>query len=178
MGSFFCSLCPAILVFRFIEEPAVKLAKADNWTVSSLPALVMSTFTGVASAIAALVLYLGPNYLEMILVRKWGPWIACVVLGDLCGCVILFILGHRRCSIFLYLTATAAEAVLFSNHFLSTKFLLWATNLAPAALCGYFFYRSVRASYMVPTALKSGNMLRWSGTDCYAVGTHDSIAPS
>jgi hypothetical protein len=86
-----------------------------------------------AIALSGLCVYALPGLAEWALLEeRLSPWIACVALGDLAGCVILFILGFRKTALAIYLSAGAIEGVMLSMHTVSPLRLVWFTNLIPA----------------------------------------------
>jgi hypothetical protein len=82
-----------------------------------------------------LCLYLLPTVVEMELMRRIGPWIACVLLGDLAGCSFLsFGWGWKRTGALLYLLLTGCEGVLYGSGLLSRTVLPWVVDVAPTLL--------------------------------------------
>jgi hypothetical protein len=95
-------------------------------------------------AIAALLtvvfvaLYLVPNLIDLTLLRQTGPWVSCVVFGDIVGCAILFIIGLRVTAVVVYAFATAVEALLLWPIGVSGASLVWLTGLLPAVVVAVF----------------------------------------
>jgi hypothetical protein len=88
---------------------------------------------GLAALIAAAV-YGVPSAIEVGLLRIGaGPWLACVLLGDVIGCAVLYILGLRRLAIALYVVCSGIEAATLLSHHVPANTLVWLTNLLPAA---------------------------------------------
>ena len=82
-----------------------------------------------------LCLYLLPTVIEMELMRRVGPWVACVLLGDLAGCSFLsFGWGWKKTGALLYLLLTGCESVLYGSGILSRTVLPWVVDLAPTLL--------------------------------------------
>ena len=84
--------------------------------------------------LAVAVLYAVPGIVEFAIVRHLGPWVSCVVLGNLFGCAILFHWGLRRTAIGIYVAAGSLEACLLETHAVSPTSLIWLTNLIPAMI--------------------------------------------
>ena len=84
-----------------------------------------------------LLLYLVPTLVERILLIHFGPWLACVVFGDLIGCVVLFTLFRvRSLAVILYAACGLMDAFLIKRHLVSLDVMTWITDLAPALLAG------------------------------------------
>jgi len=91
----------------------------------------------VAIAVTGLGLYALPSLLELALVHgRLSPWISCVVLGDLFGCAILFLLGFRKMAVAVYVTSSSLEALALWLRVLPPQRLVWLTNLIPAVVLG------------------------------------------
>lgn len=83
----------------------------------------------------ALVFYFLPSTLESLVIRYWGVWWTCIVLGDLLGCFgMAAIWGLRRISIALYLLLTSFEGYLYTTHLASAGALIWITDLVPTVV--------------------------------------------
>ena len=93
---------------------------------------------GTATITSCLVLlYLLPTLVERILLIHFGPWLACVVFGDLIGCVVLFTLFQMRAlAVILYAACGLTDAFLIKRHLVSLSVITWITDLAPALLAG------------------------------------------
>jgi hypothetical protein len=75
--------------------------------------------------------------MELTLLRfTLNPWICCVVLGDVLGCLLLFVLGLRKLAIGIYVVSSFIEAIVLVSHRIPVRELVWLTNLAPAIVLG------------------------------------------
>ncbi len=96
-----------------------------------------------ALAITGIGLYAVPSLLEVALMRgSLTPWISCVLLGDLFGCAILFLLGFRKLAIGVYAVSTALEGVALVLHVLPPQRLVWFTNVIPALVLGVILVKA------------------------------------
>jgi hypothetical protein len=89
-------------------------------------------------ALAVGCLYAVPTFVELTLTKQHAaPWIVCVFLGDLVGCLFLFWLRFRRIACSIYLAAAAVKILLLSGPGVSAAALIWLTDLTPA-LCSIY----------------------------------------
>ena len=129
------------------------------WTVSAV----------LISVIA--VLYAVPVGIEALLLRHTSPW-TCILLGDMAGCGVLFLLGHRIFSTMLYLIATGFEAYLLAVHSISSESLIWITNLLPALAVAYLVL--ARSSSLV---WKGRSFRVWGRIHPQTDGRNYTVAP-
>ena len=91
-----------------------------------LPAVLLGTLAAV---------YAMPTLAEIALMHfRVNPWMACVLLGDLPGSVVLYKLGFRKAAIVVYLSATVGEALMLGFQLIPAATLVWITNAIPAAI--------------------------------------------
>ncbi len=82
----------------------------------------------------AIAVYLAPTVLELQLLNHHAsPWLACVLVGDVIGSVVLFALGFRREAVAVYLLATLIEGTLLFAG-VSPQMVAWFSNAMPAAV--------------------------------------------
>lgn len=94
-----------------------------------------------AASVTAFSVYAVPVGVEFLLVRAHAsPWLACVILGDLTGCVFLFLLGLRAVALSVYILAGLLEAISLLMG-TPTNRLIWATNVIPALIGGAVMFR-------------------------------------
>jgi hypothetical protein len=97
----------------------------------------------IAIAVTGLGLYALPSLLELALVHgQLNPWISCVVLGDLFGCAILFLLGFRKMAVAIYVVSTSFEGMALWLRLLPPQRLVWVTNLIPAIVLGVILLKA------------------------------------
>ena len=87
------------------------------------------------SAVAFFIVYVAPTSLEVLLIGHLKPVIACGLIGDTTGYLVLFFLGYRRIAPAVYLFSKAMEIALLGVQVISVDTLLWVTDLLPATVC-------------------------------------------
>jgi RimJ/RimL family protein N-acetyltransferase len=102
---------------------------ADAYWRCQMKMLALKLFTFIF-----LMLYALPTIAELSLRRYLTPWTD-ILLGDLFGCSVLFVLGFRRTAVGVYVLASLAESYLFLRGGISGTQLIWITDLAPALTC-------------------------------------------
>lgn len=92
-------------------------------------------------ALIALTIYAVPTGIELALLRANFSPALCTLIGDLVGCVVLFLLGFRKTAIGIYVAATALELGCLIFRALPPRSVIFATNVAPTlTLCAVFVY--------------------------------------
>ena len=91
-------------------------------------------------------LYAVPVIVQFELMRFFGSWVTCVLLADLCGSVVLFMLGRKQLALATYAISSAVEATLLASGRITPQHLLLLTNVLPALACTVVFARSFRAA--------------------------------
>jgi len=85
--------------------------------------------------LAISVCYLLPTVLEWTILHYSSGWTGAVLIGDLCGCVGIFVLLRRkRLAVVLYVALTAVEYWLCAAQVVSTQMLLGLMDLVPTAI--------------------------------------------
>jgi hypothetical protein len=87
------------------------------------------------SAVAFFIVYAAPTSLEVLLIGRVKPVIACGLVGDITGYLVLFFLGYRRIAPAVYFLSKAIEMALLQGQVISVDTLLWVTDLLPAVVC-------------------------------------------
>jgi hypothetical protein len=100
--------------------------------------------------LAGICVYALPSLLELALVRgNLSPWICCVVLGDLFGSAILFLLGFRKLAVAIYILSSVVEGAVLSMGRIAPVHLVWFTNLAPAIAVGVILVQAALRDLVV-----------------------------
>ncbi|MGA2538164.1 MAG: hypothetical protein ABSF53_19290 [Terracidiphilus sp.] len=85
--------------------------------------------------IAVTVFYVLPTLLEFAILRHANLWLASILVGDLSGCIGIFvILEKRKLAVLLYLALTALEFWLYSTHIVSAVTLVYLMDLVPTVV--------------------------------------------
>jgi len=102
--------------------------RARGFEVLSLPAPYMVL-------LAVLLFYVLPTLLEFLVLRHANLWAVGILLGDLSGCIGIFVaLKKRKLAVILYLALTAVEFWLYSTQILSAHSLIWLMDAVPTAI--------------------------------------------
>jgi hypothetical protein len=114
--------------------------------------LVVSAFLTVAA-----VLYLIPTGIEYFMAeRHISVWLSAVILGDLVGCGILYLLGFRRLAVKIYAVSIPVKAVLVLVMGEKSP-VLWLTDVIPALVAATIVSRAVvRMLVTLPRDFDSG----------------------
>jgi len=84
---------------------------------------------------AVAVFYALPTLLEFAIIRHSNLWLAGILVGDLSGCIGIFvILKKRKLAVLLYLALTALEFWLYSTRILSAHTLVYLMDLVPTVI--------------------------------------------
>jgi hypothetical protein len=76
-----------------------------------------------------------PTVMEWAILRYANLWMGAVFMGDLCGCIAIFVvLKRRRLAVTLYLALTAAEWWLCAAQVVSTQALVLLMDAVPTAI--------------------------------------------
>jgi hypothetical protein len=106
--------------------------------------------TFVAVGLAGICVYALPSLVELALVKgNLNPWISCVILGDLFGSVILFLLGFRKLAVAIYVLSSVAEGLALWMRLIPVTQLIWFTNLAPAIAVGVILVQAALRDLVV-----------------------------
>lgn len=83
----------------------------------------------------ALLLYVIPTAVEIVLSVEVGPWLASIILGDFVACAFIFaFFKMRRTGVILYLLLTISKIWLFSAHLIPASSLPWMTDAVPVLI--------------------------------------------
>jgi hypothetical protein len=94
-------------------------------------------------ATIVLLLYFIPTAAERIALDHANIWIACILPGDLTGCIYLgTVLRKPRLGAGLYLLLTILEASLFMDHLLPARSLFWVVDIVPTLVVMGFLLHS------------------------------------
>lgn len=91
------------------------------------------------AALCAVTLYGIPTLLELLLLDKVQP-VAELLIGDLCGCLVLGIVNWKK-GLGLYLGLTLLEFLLLSRHVLRPDQIVWFSDLLPASIICFVLAR-------------------------------------
>lgn len=117
---------PGYLVTEATRERILRWV--DGVEISKLPVPVLLL-------LAIVVFYILPNFLEFAILRHASPWAAKILIGDLAGCIGIFVaLKKKKLAVILYLALTAVECWLFSAQIISAHSLFYLTDLVPTAV--------------------------------------------
>jgi hypothetical protein len=133
-------VCPG----RLLSNPEARVLLEGGAHAEKAPAIgtLVQEFLNVSSpsrtpwpaAIAAAVLFLYalPAVAKMIAVQHVNVWAACIIPGDLVGCICIGTMFKKpRIAILLYLTLTAVEGYLHAAHLLPEAAFVWLVDLVP-----------------------------------------------
>jgi hypothetical protein len=108
----------------------------------------------IAIAAAVLVLYALPAVAKLIAVQHVNVWAACIIPGDLAGCICIGTLFKKpRIALLLYLTLTAVEAYLHSAHLLPEAAFVWLVDLIPTLTVAALLVYRTKATDIHDTVL-------------------------
>jgi hypothetical protein len=110
----------------------------------------MRAVTLLLAALSAAALVYGiPVWAEEELIRlHLNPWLVCVVLSDLPGCLLLYSLGLRSVAIGVYILSGALEAAALTASQPLDR-LVFATNILPAIILAVVLCRMSLRSALV-----------------------------
>ncbi len=87
-----------------------------------------------AGVLATVVFLYGlPTLVESYCLGRLGPFTACVLLGNLLGCMVLAAISWKR-ALALYVSLAILEFVLLRFGVISSSSLLWLTDIIPTFL--------------------------------------------
>jgi len=99
--------------------------------------------TALLALCATIALYALPTLFEFAAMRRWNPWLAVMLPGDLAGCLCLILVFRRvRTGITLYLLLTFLEGTLYALHILPLSSIVWIVDLIPTLLVIQMLWRS------------------------------------
>jgi hypothetical protein len=82
--------------------------------------------------ITVLLFYALPTLLEMHISHNPREWLACILVGDLGGCMgIYFILKRHRTAVMLYSVLTVVESSAYCLQIVSMQSLAWVMDVIP-----------------------------------------------
>jgi hypothetical protein len=114
----------------FAEQQTVERLsrRARGFEILTLPAPFLLL-------LAVLLFYVLPTLLEFAVFRHASLWTLGILLGDLSGCIGIFVvLKKRKLAVFLYLALTVVECWLYSTQVLSAHSLIYLMDLVPTAI--------------------------------------------
>lgn len=96
----------------------------------------------------AMLLYALPTILEFVALRRYSPWIAVVLPGDLLGCICLVLLFRKiKTGVVLYSLLTSIEACLFAFHIAPANTMAWMVDVIPTlVVCGNIWHSQMRGA--------------------------------
>jgi hypothetical protein len=84
---------------------------------------------------AAFFLYAVPTSLEFLAAQYFNPWLACILLGDLVGCVwLISIFKMRKTGLLLYVVLATLKTCMCVTQFIPSTTLFWITDAIPAVV--------------------------------------------
>jgi hypothetical protein len=98
--------------------------------------------------LAVAICYLMPTVVEWAILRYSRAWGGAVLVGDLCGCIGIFVLlKRRRMAVVLYVSLTIAEWWLCAAQLVSTQVLLFVMDAVPTAILAGAILRPQRLAF-------------------------------
>jgi hypothetical protein len=85
--------------------------------------------------LAFVLFYAIPTVLEMAILRHPSLWAVDILIGDLSGCIGIFVvLKKKKLAVLLYLALTAIEFWLYSTQVISAHLLVYLMDLVPSVI--------------------------------------------
>ena len=99
---------------------------------------------------AAFFIYAVPTSLEFLAARYFNPWLACILLGDLIGCIwLVSVFKMPKTGVLLYVLLATLKTCLCVAQLIPSTTLFWITDLIPAVVIVSMI---ARASKRIPEA--------------------------
>lgn len=88
-------------------------------------------------------LYVLPTVLELLATKRFNPWLAVILPGDLIGCACLItVFRMPRTGVALYLLLTICEAALYGSKVVAARDLIWIVDLVPTVIVACLIMRT------------------------------------
>ncbi len=96
---------------------------------------------------AILFLYTLPTALELIALQFTNVWVACILPGDLAGCICIATVFQRpRTAVMLYVLLTAIEGSLHLTNLVPASAFVWIVDLVPTIVVAALTFQTTKTT--------------------------------